>query len=380
MSPAVLPSHQRSSSSGWTLVLGIVLIVLSSAAPFIRFGDSSISIGARDIVNALAFTAAWLPFLLAAVLLLRIPAATRLHGSPWLLALCVVLLPVVAHLHTLLYFRIDAALNGPANTGSLTIPYLILTVLGALQYLTVVALFVTDHAARSANRAHIAAADLQVSHARMQQELTASKLAMLQAQLQPHFLFNTLNSVSALVTADPSAARRMLIDLSALLRMVLDSYEHPLVTVDEEMEMVRAYLAIQQVRFGDRLTFDLVVDADSRRLLVPPMLLQPLVENAVHHAMTSDDSDVQVFVRTSVEGGRLILDVTNTGPSPFDDGRTITEGVGLRNTRQRLQQLFSGSAALSLTPRTEGNGVTARIELPATTDRRETMLPDTVHA
>jgi LytS/YehU family sensor histidine kinase len=293
---------------------------------------------------------------------MQLRSARQLLGSPWLLAICLLFLPVIAPVHTALHFRMEEFLYGGTDATSSPIPFLVLTMLGALQYLTLVALFVTHHSARAAYKARSAAAELYMTQSRLQQELTESRLAMLQAQLQPHFLFNTLNSVSALVTSNPAAARRMLVDLSALLRMVLDSYEHPLVSVERELEMVRAYLAIQQVRFGDRLRSDIAVDANSRECAVPPMLLQPLVENAVHHAMTSDESSVHVTVRTRVDGDRLVIEVENSGPAPDHDA--MREGVGLGNTRQRLQQLFGDDYGFSLVTRHGGDGAIARIELP----------------
>ena len=354
-------------SSASALLLGVVIVVLSSVAPFVRFGSGGMSVNADDAVSALWFALAWLPFLLAGALASLTQHTERLVGSRWLLAVGIALLPLVAPAHTALYFTITGIFSGRADTMTSGIPFLVLTMLGAFQYLTVVALIVTDRAGRTANQARIAAAELHASRARLEQQLSKSRLAVLQAQLQPHFLFNTLNSVSALVTTNPPAARRMLIDLSALLRVVLDNHERPLVSVSEEMEFARSYLAIQQVRFGDRLTVEIRIDEPSRDYAVPPMLLQPLVENAVHHAMTSDESSVDVMVRSCVDDGRLVLEVVNSGPAPVDGRTAGREGLGLRNTRQRLTQLFAGDYTLTLEPRTGAAGAVVRVDLPART-------------
>jgi two-component system sensor histidine kinase AlgZ len=164
---------------------------------------------------------------------------------------------------------------------------------------------------------------------------TAARLAELQSRIQPHFLFNTLNSAIALVRAEPAKAEALLEDLSDLFRHALmDRTES--VTLADEIALARRYLAIEQVRFGDRLQLEWSLDpaADGARL--PPLLLQPLVENAVHHGVEPSDSGAQVRISTKRRGSVVVIKVTNTVPA--GPGRPGA-GEALRNVRERLALL-----------------------------------------
>lgn len=174
-------------------------------------------------------------------------------------------------------------------------------------------------------------------------ELTEARLAALTAQLRPHFLFNTLQSVSTLVHRDPEAADAMIGRLGELLRASLEAADTPLIPLEEELRLTAAYLEIMRERFGERLRFSIEADGDTGAL-VPPLLLQPVVENAVRHGIEPRREGGEVRVRVAAGNGEVVLEVTNTG-----GGETIhvEPGIGLGNTRQRLHALYGGAAELS---------------------------------
>ncbi|MDE2418062.1 MAG: histidine kinase [Burkholderiales bacterium] len=164
---------------------------------------------------------------------------------------------------------------------------------------------------------------------------TAARLAELQSRIRPHFLFNTLNSAIALVRAEPARAEALLEDLSDLFRHALiDQGES--VTLAEEITLARRYLDIEQVRFGDRLRVQWALDPRADSALLPPLLLQPLVENAVLHGVEPSASGAEVRISTARRGSNVVIKVTNTVPAgPGEQGN----GVALRNVRERLALL-----------------------------------------
>jgi two-component system, LytTR family, sensor histidine kinase AlgZ len=169
---------------------------------------------------------------------------------------------------------------------------------------------------------------------------TAARLAELQSRIRPHFLFNTLNSVIALVRAEPAKAESMLEDLSDLFRHALvDQGES--VTLAQEITLAARYLAIEQVRFGDRLQVEWTLDPAAGQARLPPLLLQPLVENAVQHGVEPSYDGAQVRITTQRRGDRVVVKVTNTVPA--GPGRS-GHGVALNNVRDRLGLLHDVQA------------------------------------
>jgi two-component system sensor histidine kinase AlgZ len=164
---------------------------------------------------------------------------------------------------------------------------------------------------------------------------TSARLAELQSRIRPHFLFNTLNSAIALVRAEPAKAEAMLEDLSDLFREALKDSGEP-VTVAEEINLAQRYLAIEQVRFGDRLRVQWVLDPAAAGARLPPLLLQPLVENAVRHGVEPSPMGADVRISTQRRGAAVVIKVTNTVPAgPGVAG----QGLALRNVRERLALL-----------------------------------------
>ena len=200
--------------------------------------------------------------------------------------------------------------------------------------------------------------------ARLEAQLADARLAALRAQLQPHFLFNTLNAVSALAERDPAGVRTLVARLSSLLRRVLDAPGER-VPLREEAAFLRDYLDVQRIRFQGGLEVEEAWAPGTLDALVPPLVLQPLVENAVGHGVGRIEDGVgTVRVGSRLDGGRLVLTVEDDGPGPdAAPPGPAGAGVGLENTRARLDALFGADASLTLAPR-PGGGAVATVALP----------------
>src|SRR4029079_2186861 len=168
-------------------------------------------------------------------------------------------------------------------------------------------------------------------------------LQALKMQLHPHFLFNTLNSISALLDEDVDAADQMLARLGDLLRMTLENSGAQEITLQEELEFLRCYLEIEQVRFNDRLTVDMKIEPATLDAQVPNLILQPIVENAIKHGIVSRIAPGRIEISAIRYGGSLKLQVRDNGPGlhpgEASSGR-VKEGLGLANTRARLEQRY----------------------------------------
>lgn len=194
--------------------------------------------------------------------------------------------------------------------------------------------------------------------------LAEEQLRALKFQLHPHFLFNTLNAISSLMHKDVSAAEKMVTRLSDFLRTTLDKVGAEEVSLKEELEMLQNYLEIEQVRFGDHLKIVYDINENVYDALVPNLLLQPIVENAITHGIAKSKEGGRIVIRALPENGQLFISVADTGrgihASSMED---IHSGVGLTNTRIRLQQLYGDNYNLLLS-NTEGKGVTVIIHIP----------------
>jgi two-component system, LytTR family, sensor kinase len=206
------------------------------------------------------------------------------------------------------------------------------------------------------------AAQLQAQTALLQAELAEARLTALQTQLNPHFLFNTLHAVSSLVERDPRGVRRMIARLSDLLRLTLDRTDQQEVVLEQELAFLERYLEIMQIRFQGRLQVETDVEAGVANALVPTLILQPLVENAVKHGVGKVDASGRIEIKARRHGERLVLSVRDNGPGLDGDGAG-DEGVGLRNTRARLEQLYGIAQSLTLREPPEG-GLIAEVTLP----------------
>ena len=197
-----------------------------------------------------------------------------------------------------------------------------------------------------------------------EQRLAEASLKLLQAQIEPHFLFNTLSNLVGLIEADPPAARRMLENLVAYLRASLQRTRAGPTTLGEELTLVRAYLEIQGVRMGSRLRWAIEVPDELRALELPPLLLQPLVENAVRHGLEPRPGGGSVAVRATRAGRDLVLEVEDTGLGLTGDP---APGIGLTNVRARLAAIYPERSSLQVKPNgSEGLSVRITIPLPGT--------------
>jgi two-component system, LytTR family, sensor kinase len=204
---------------------------------------------------------------------------------------------------------------------------------------------------------------LQAQAAQLQAQLADARLAALRTQLNPHFLFNTLHAVSALVERDPKGVRRMIARLSELLRTTLDGAEEQEVPLEEELAFIQRYLEIMQIRFQGRLVVNSRIASDVQDALVPNLLLQPLVENAIKHGVSKIADAGRIEIQAERHGDSLVLRVRDNGPPLEEHTLRADEGIGLRNTRARLSQLYGPDQKLVLRTVKEG-GVLAEVTIP----------------
>ncbi|MGI8560804.1 MAG: sensor histidine kinase [Luteimonas sp.] len=201
----------------------------------------------------------------------------------------------------------------------------------------------------------------------LQEQLTQARLDALSAQLNPHFLFNALNSIAEMVHHDADAADRMLVQLGGLLRHSLESSRQQHTSLHDELDAIDCYIGIEQVRWGNRLQFRRDISQDALFAQVPRLMLQPLVENAVAHAVAHREAPSKVEVRAWCEGDRLVLEVLDDGAgTPPKPGF----GMGLANTRARLECLYGEAQALDIVV-LPGGGTRVRVSLPLTLVQRD---------
>ena len=206
----------------------------------------------------------------------------------------------------------------------------------------------------------------RVEHRLQEQEklLLAAKIESLKSQINPHFLFNTLTSISSLIRAEPDTARTLIIRLSALLRRLLRSHQH-FVTLREELEAIDEYLDIEVIRFGPKLKVNKDIDPDTLDLIVPSMILQPLVENSIKHGFSRKIGPGSITIRSHRENGRAVIEVEDDGMGFFAESldQPMSSGIGLANVRERLRVIYGATYQLKLASE-PGKGTLARIEVP----------------
>lgn len=210
---------------------------------------------------------------------------------------------------------------------------------------------------------------------RLRNELQSTQLNALKKQLQPHFLFNTLNTVSALMDGHVNDARRVLSRLGQLLRATLDQSRADVVPLEQEVDYIRDYLDIESIRFRDRLAVHYDVPPELLGARVPSLVLQPLVENAIKHGSDGTQEHVRIGVRARLRDGRLELEVSDNGKGCNDVHSAMANGgIGLKNVRERIGLLYGGAGALHLHSPPEG-GFRVTVSLPHDSDVNETNRP-----
>jgi two-component system, LytTR family, sensor kinase len=206
----------------------------------------------------------------------------------------------------------------------------------------------------------------RIEHRLQEQEklLMAARVEALASQINPHFLFNTLTSISSLIRSQPETARMLIVKLSGLLRRLLRSQEH-FVTLREELEAIDEYLDIECIRFGPTLRVEKEIAPDSLDVVVPSMLLQPLVENSIKHGLSAKMGVGRITIRSVRQNGHAIIDVIDNGVGvgPEHVERARTGGIGLRNVNERLRVIYGANYQLQLDS-VPGEGTCARILIP----------------
>jgi two-component system LytT family sensor kinase len=236
---------------------------------------------------------------------------------------------------------------------------------GVIRYWAVIALHAVYRSQKNVKIREREAFELKVKASELAQQLATAQLSSLKMQLQPHFLFNTLGAIMVLIQQKKTAqAEGMVEKLGDLLRLTLDDVEAQEVPLWRELKFLRLYLSIEQVRFEDRLRVRIAPTSLSE-VLVPHMVLQPIVENAVRHGLGQSEEAVTVEVVTTSSNGLLNLVVSDDGPGLVSPVRSRS-GIGLTNIRNRLARLYGESAKLVLEPGA-GRGVRVTITLPIKT-------------
>ena len=314
----------------------------------------------EEIANQLIDCYVWT---LIALLIWQLMRWFPLQGLKWKrdLAAHFVIAPLMAPVATLLYIAGVAVtrlgLNDMSLSSRLKMNLHGELVPNVLEYLTILAILASIEYYRTYR-------DAQEETLRLQRALTESKLQTLRAQLNPHFLFNALNSVSCLVHRDSAAADRMLSSIANLLRLTLARDDSREVGLLEEVELAEEYLEIQKIRFGSRLQLSIAIADEALDARVPSMLLQPLVENACAHGVAHTRGECHLEIDARPEGRDLIIAIYNDGPRAPSDWRTQS-GIGLRNTAERLALLYGDGAAIDLTNVRQGVRVIVRVPFHA---------------
>ncbi|MCB0764981.1 MAG: histidine kinase [Flavobacteriales bacterium] len=204
---------------------------------------------------------------------------------------------------------------------------------------------------------------------KLRTELQISQLNALKKQLQPHFLFNTLNTVSALMDEEVRDARKVLSRLGQLLRMTLEKTQRDKVRLEREVDYIENYLGIESVRFRDRLHVTYDIPLDLQGVMVPSMVLQPLVENAIKHGTDENNEAVAIAIEASRQGDSILLSVADNGKGCADPTKAMdTGGIGLRNVRDRINLLYGDAASFSIhSPGAKG----FRVEIMLPIERNE---------
>ena len=218
--------------------------------------------------------------------------------------------------------------------------------------------------------------EVRLVEARLREEAARAELAALQARINPHFFFNTLNTIASLLEEDVDQAEELLETFADLFRYAFDAADAAPVLLRDEIAFTRGYLLIEHARFGDRLQVAWDVGPDSLTVRVPGLILQPLIENAVGHGLAPRARGGRIDVSTALDGGMLRIDVVDDGVGLSGDGENlIRDGHGLGNIVRRLHTSYGGRAALALSAGPGGAGARARLTLPTTH-----VLPDSAGA
>ena len=340
--------HLRLYLAAWLPVLGLisVLLVMSGRLSWPDALALSIPLG---FLNAFMCLAAW-------YLCRAFPLATT--GFLRLLSLYAVASLLTSSLWVSIGKPIAALLSNVPPLEDLNDHYAeqvpLLFCVGILLFLLVVAVHYLLSSFETARQSERQALQVQIL-------AREAELKSLRAQIDPHFLFNCLNSISALTSVDPAKARQMCVLLADFLRMSLVLGNRELISLAEEIALAMQFLAIEQVRLGPRLIIDKTIREATSACMIPPLLLQPLVENAVRHGIAQLVDGGVLRIETECRGERLIVKVEN--PYDPESARAAGKGIGMKNARLRLAAMFGNESRLDL--RTSDNIFRVEVSLPA---------------
>lgn len=218
--------------------------------------------------------------------------------------------------------------------------------------------------------------DNKINQSKMANQLLEARLKMLKSQLHPHFLFNTLNSITSLMDMDIKKAKSMTVDLADLLRHVLAHKDNQLIDLDEEIEILSKYIDIEKTRFSDDLEVNMRLEGEFQGVQIPSLLLQPLVENSIKHGFSRRHHSIRIDINIHRQQDRLQITIKDNGRgfSPQEASSIFEKGTGIQNTQQRLQSIYSDQHVFSVTS-ADQQGVTNYIEIPVVlrNDQKNTL-------
>ena len=361
----------------WAIVLiGWVLIGLTFTLNYYLYADHYVFIFKKQptFIEMLVWELPyWLLWAALSPLAFKITRRHRIERGRWTASLAVHLCACVllSFIHRAAYLLIGWMLNVVAYRTIPTLPDLFNFLFffnmptALMSYGTILLVSHVLDYYQQYQEEELKASRLKAELAQAQLQVAQAQLQALKMQLHPHFLFNTLNSISALLDEDVEAADEMLARLGDLLRLTLANSGAQEVTLQEELEFLRCYLEIERVRFQDRLTVSMDVDALTLDALVPNLILQPIVENAIRHGIALRIDPGRIEIRAARRGDMLQLRVSDNGPGIQSKAAAATarEGVGLSNTRARLRQLYGTNHSFELSD-AAGGGLQLTIEIP----------------
>jgi signal transduction histidine kinase len=338
--------------TGWA-VIAAVFAIASSLTLVLAYQPPQWD---RSIATAIA---EWSPWAAFTPLVLWLARRYRLTRSQWWRSLLVLAPAGLA----IVFFKLTLTrvLQSAGGTGD----YIAITNV-ATQYFIYLGLVVGTYALENYREGRAR----ELTAAQLQGALTDARLQLLKMQLQPHFLFNTLNTIAEMVHEDPQQAERMIAGLSVLLRETLEAGGDDLTPLARELQLLERYVSIQRVRFGERLRLELHIDPATQDAMVPALILQPLVENAIRHGLAARVEAGRIVLLAYRDANDLVLRIEDDGPGFSPDAST---GVGLANTRGRLQALFDHRHAFDVATSEAGSIVTIRFPFTAVTSKQETQ-------
>lgn len=361
-----LPAPPTAWSLGrrWTLIFALWTVPGIAALSFYYLNQI---VTGQDVVWSFALVSTlpnWYFWALLTPAVMAVAHRYPLEQDTWLRNVLLVHVPamilmiLVHSLANLLLFR-GAGLHDTLNVGLYKVHITSRIHANVLAYWTVLGVYQAITGFRKLRSRDAEAAAMQI-------ELAQAHLRALKMQLNPHFLFNTLNSITALIrkSENPKAVK-MTVKLSAFLRLALENRGMYEVGLREEMDFAQRYLDIEQVRFGENLKVEVNLEPGTEDLFVPNMLLQPIVENAIHHGVAQRGEAGLISVTSCLDGDRLILSVRDNGPGPGNSKGKGT-GVGISTTRKRLERLYGDAYEIELRPAADG-GAEVIVVLPAVT-------------